>query len=176
MKEVTIKIPDDLYNYLTFLEKSRFIRSKEEVLSPALEFYKMLSMHDWLPYTYRMGGGRVLLLDVTMLTDLFHVLTSREIYNAANTTAFKRKITNPFFRGVDFSHPRNWPLVLRELEIMGWGKLKGFQNEVRTEFCPIPTPYLQGYFKGMFGVEFERHPSKIPNVTVLIAKKDNETK
>lgn len=170
LKQVTITISDDLYNYLMFLEKSRFVRSKEEALSTALEFYKRLAMHDWLPYTYRMGGGRVVLMDTTMLSDLFHELSNRQIFNAAKASALKRKLTNPFFHNVDLSNPENWQIVLKELEIMGWGKFTGFQNEIRVEFCSLPTPYLQGYFEGMFKVRFERHPSKIPNFVVFIGK------
>ncbi|NIQ04653.1 MAG: hypothetical protein GWO20_02655, partial [Candidatus Korarchaeota archaeon] len=93
MKEVTIKISDDLYNYLTFLEKSHFIKSKEEAISTSLEFYKRLSMHDWLPYIYRMGGGRVIILDTTMLSALFHELSNQEIFNAAKACTLKRKLT-----------------------------------------------------------------------------------
>jgi hypothetical protein len=171
LKEVVIRISDDLYNYLTFLERSHFIKSKEEALSTALEFYKRLAMHDWLPYVYRMGGGRVLIMDTTMLSDLFHALSTREILNAAKASALKRKLTNPFFRGVDFSRAENWPVVLRELEIMGWGKFSKFRNEIKVEFCPLPAPYLRGYFEGMFRVEFKKHPSKIPDVHVFISKK-----
>lgn len=171
MKEVTVKISDDLYNYLTFLEKSRFIKSKEEALSTALEFYKRLAMHDWLPYLYRMGGGRVLIMDTTMLSQLFHALSNREIFNAAKACTLKRKLTNPFFKGVDFSKPENWSVVLRELEIMGWGDFSKVKREIKVESCPLPAPYLLGYFEGMFGFSFERYPSKIPNMEVFIAKR-----
>jgi hypothetical protein len=171
LKEIVLTISEDLYNYLTFLEKSRFIKSKEEALATALEFYRRLAMHDWLPYTYRMGGGRVVLMDTTMVSDLFHGLSNQKIINAAKATAFKRKLTNPFFKDVDFSNPQNWSIVLRELEIMGWGKFSHVKNEIKVEACPLPAPYLQGYFEGMFGFKFERHPSKIKDVSVFIATK-----
>lgn len=175
MKEVVITVSDDLYNYLTFLEKSRFIKSKEEALSTALEFYKRLAMHDWLPYTYRMGGGRILLMDTSMITDLFHGLSNREIFNAAKATALKRKLTNEFFRDVDFTEAQNWGVVLKELEIMGWGVFSPFRDEIKVEHCPLPSPYLEGYFEGMFGFQFERHPSRIPNINVFIARKRSES-
>lgn len=171
MKELTIKISDDLYNYLTFLERARFIKSKEEALVTALEFYKKLAMHDWLPFIYRMGGSRVVLMDTIMLSDLFHELSNREIFNAAKMSALKRKITNPFLKGANLLNPDNWLVALRELEMMGWGKFSKFQQEIKVEFCPLPTPYLQGYFEGMFGFSFERHPSKIPNLNIFIAKR-----
>lgn len=139
MKEVTFTISDDLYRYLSFLEKSRFILSKEEALSTALEFYRMLALHDWLPFTYRMGGGRVMLMDATMILDFFHLLTNQEILNAARTSALKRKVTNPFFRDVDFSCPENWSIVLREIEIMGWGKFTQFRNKIQVECCALPA-------------------------------------
>ena len=176
MKEIVLTISDDLYNYLTFLEKSRFIKSKEEALITALEFYRRLAMHDWLPYAYRMGGGRVILMDTTMVSDLFHGLSNQKIFNAAKATAFKRKLTNPFFKDVDFSNPQNWSIVLRELEIMGWGKFSRIKNEIKVESCPLPTPYLKGYFEGMFGFKFEKHPSKIQGVNVFIATEKESIK
>lgn len=171
MKEVSFTISDDLYRYLDFLEKSRFIKNKEEALSAALEFYRVLAMHDWFPFTYRMGGGRVMLMDTTMILDFFHLLTNQEILNAARTTALKRKVTNPFFRGVDFSHPKNWSIVLREMEIMGWGKFTQFQNTIQVESCILPAFYLRGYFEGMFGQQFNFHQSETPNVIVFVSMK-----
>lgn len=175
MKEVTFAIPDDLYRYLSFLEKARFIKNKEEALSTALEFYRTLAMHDWFPFIYRMGGGRVILMDSTMILDFFHLLTNPEILNAARTSALKRKVTNPFFKDVDFSQPEKWPLVLREMEIMGWGKFTQFKNQIQVELCILPAIYLQGYFEGMFGQQFSFHPSKTPNVTVFVGKKKRES-
>jgi len=166
-----VTLSDSLYKYLTFLEKTRFIKNKEEAISTALEFYKKLAMHDWLPYVYRMGGGRAILMDSGMLSDLFHGMSNLEIFNAAKASALKKKLANPFFRDTDFSDPENWSVVLRELEIMGWGRLSKFRNEIKVESCPIPVPYLQGYFEGMFGFPFERHPSKIPNINIFVPKK-----
>ena len=171
MKEVTFTISDDLYYYLSFLEKSRFVKNRNEALSTALEFYKMLAMHDWLPYTYRMGGGRVVLMDTIMVLDFFHLLTNQEILNAAQTSALKRKVTNPFFRDVDFSSAQNWSLVLREMEIMGWGKFSRVRNKIRVESAVLPAIYLQGYFEGMFGLRFSFSISKTPNVMVFVGEK-----
>ncbi len=171
LKEVTFTISDDLNNYLSFLEKSRFIKSKEEALSTALEFYKMLAMHDWLPFTYRMGGGRVMLMDTTMILDFLHLLTNAEILNAARTSALKRKVTNPFFKDVDFSSPENWSIVLREMEIMGWGTFTRSRSKIEVESCILPIIYLKGYFEGMFGQRFSFHASRTPDVVVFVAEK-----
>lgn len=171
MKEVTFKIQDNLHRYLDFLEKSRFTRSKEEALHTALEFYRMLSMHDWLPFTYRMGGGRVLLMDATMILDFFHLLNNREVFDAAKISALKRKVTNPFFRDVDFSNPRNWSIVLREMEIMGWGRFKQQGSNIEVESCILPAPYLRGYFEGMFGARFELKYSKTSSVTIYFKQR-----
>ena len=171
MKEVTLTIADDLHRYLSFLEKSRFIKSKEEAINTALEFFKMLAMHDWFPFTYRMGGGRVMLMDTTMILDFFHLLTNEEILNAARTTALKRKVTNPFFRDVDFSNPENWLMVLREMEIMGWGKFTRTRNRIQVESCVLPAHYLKGYFEGMFGRQFIFRPSQAPNLMIFVGRK-----
>jgi len=171
LKEVTFPVSNGLYRYLSFLEKARFIRSKEEAISTALEFYRILAMHDWLPFTYRMGGGRVMLMDTTMILDFFHMLTNQEILNAARTTALKRKVTNPYFKDVDFSRPENWSLVLKEMEIMGWGKFTRFGNKIQAESCILPALYLQGYFGGMFGQRFSYRASKTPNAMIFVGEK-----
>jgi len=171
LKEVTFTISDDLYRYLSFLEKSRYIKNKEEAISTALEFYKMLAMHDWLPFTYRMGGGRTMLMDTTMILDFFHLLTNQEILNAARTSALKRKVTNPFFKDIDFSLQGNWSIVLREMEIMGWGKFSRVENKIKVESCILPAHYLRGYFEGMFGQQFSYAPSKTLNVMVFVGSK-----
>ncbi len=176
MREVTFKIQEDLYRYLDFLEKSRFIRSKEEALSTALEFYRMLSMHDWLPFIYRMGGGRVLLMDTTMVLDFFHLMTNQEIFGAARTSALKRKVTNPFFEGVDFSNPRNWPIVLREMELMGWGEFKRLGDCIEVKSCTFPAPYLQGYFEGMFGLRFKIRSSRTANIMSFVGQRKDSPK
>ncbi len=170
MKEVTFTISDDLYRYLTFLEKSLFVKSKEEALITALEFYKRLAIHDWLPTTYRMGGGRVMIMDTTMILDFFHLLTNQEILNAARTSALKRKVTNPFFKDIEFSNPENWSIVLREMEIMGWGKFTRLRNKILVESSVLPAFYLIGYFEGMFGREFIHQPSKMPNTMFFVGK------
>ncbi|RLI04216.1 hypothetical protein DRO26_04995 [Candidatus Bathyarchaeota archaeon] len=176
MKEVTLTIPDDLYKYLTFLEKRCLIKDKGQALTTALEFYKMFSMHEWFPYSYKMGGGRVVLMEVGAIKDLCHALTDEEVYTAAKMTAFKRKLVNPLLQGVDLTNLRNWDIVLREMEVMGWGKFTRVHNEVRVEFCPIPTPYLRGYLDTMFNVEFEEHKTKVPEMLVLIAKRRRRVK
>lgn len=171
MKQVTFTISDDLAHYLSFLEKSHFILSKEEALSTALEFYKKLAMHDWLPFAYRMGGGRIILMDMSTILDFLQVLTNQEIFDTARISALKRKTINPFFRDVDFSQTENWSMVLAEMEIMGWGKFTRFRKKIQVESCRLPTLYLKGYFEGMFGHEFSFQQSdKIPNAIIFVAK------
>ena len=150
------------------------IENKEQALSTALEFYKGLAMHDWLPYIYRLGGGRVLVMDTGAIKDIFHNLTNSEIFDASKMTALKRKIINPLFKGVDLSNPEHWQLVLNELENMGWGKFTRIDNEIMVEFCEIPTPYLLGYFEVMFKTKFTIHPVKMPDITLLIGEKIQE--
>ncbi len=112
-----------------------------------------------------------MLMDTTMILDFFHLLTNQEILNAARTSALKRKVTNPFFKGVDFSDPQNWSIVLREMEITGWGKFAKSGNKIQVEACILPAHYLQGYFEGMFGQRFSFHQSETPNVVIFVGEK-----
>jgi len=172
MKELLVQLSDDLFRYLSFLERQNLIRSKDQAVSTSLEFYKMLSMHDWIPYVYRMGGGRILLFDSGSLRDLFHAMTDDEIYNAARISAIKRKLTNPLFGDVDLTEKENWSLLLRELEIMGWGRFTRMRNEIRMELLTMPLPYLLGYLETMFGTKLRQHKTKLADVTILVAERE----
>lgn len=115
-----------------------------------------------------------MLMDTTMVLDFFHLLTNQEIFDAARTSALKRKVTNPFFRDIDFSNPQNWPIVLREMEIMGWGKFKRFGDNIEVESCTLPAPYLQGYFEGMLGLHFELSSSRTAGIMSFAGQKMGE--
>lgn len=169
MKSFTVELEDDIYNYLEFLERTRFIRSKEDALKKALILFKKLSMHDWFPNIYRIGDSRIVIMDRGMLLDIFELLTEFETYRAGQLTALKRKVLKPEFRDIDLTNRRNWMIVLKELENMGWGVFSIVGNEIKVEYCAVPTGYLRGYLETMFKVELKEHHTKVEGLTVFIA-------
>ena len=171
MKSLEVDLDDDLYNYLEFLERMRFIRNKGEAVTKALTLFKKLSMHDWLPDIYRIGENRVLLMDRGMLLDIFELLTEYETYRAGQLTAMKRKVLKPEFRDIDISRKSNWMIVLKELENLGWGVFSMIGNEIKVEYNAVPKAYLRGYLETMFRVEMEEHLTKVEGLTVFIAGK-----
>ena len=134
MKSLEVELDDDLYNYLEFLERMRFIRSKGEAVTKALTLFKKLSMHDWLPDIYRIGENRILLMDRGMLLDIFELLTEYETHRAGQLTALKRKVLKPEFRDIDITKKSNWMIVLKELENLGWGVFSMIGNEIKVEY------------------------------------------
>jgi hypothetical protein len=104
MKEFQVEIDEDLFNYLEFLERTLFIKNKNEALHKALLLFKKLSMHDWLPDIYRIGEHRIIIMDRGMLLDLFESLSEVEIYRAGSTTALKRKVLKPEFRDINLTN------------------------------------------------------------------------
>ena len=171
MKSLTVDLDDDTYNYLEFLERMMFIRSKDEAVQKALTLFKRLSMHDWLPDIYRIGDSRIILMDRGMLLDIFELLTEFEIYRAGNLTALKRKVMKPEFRDIDLTKPSNWMIVLKELENFGWGTFSKVGNEIKVEHCAVPTQYLRGYLESMFKMELEEHRTRVEGLTVFIARR-----
>ncbi len=169
MKSFTVELEDDTYNYLEFLERTRFIKSKDEAVRKALILFKKLSMHDWLPDIYRIGESRIILMDRGMLLDIFELLTEFETYRAGQLTALKRKVLKLEFRDIDLTKRRNWPIVLKELENLGWGVFSKVGDEIKVEHCAVPTGYLRGYLETMFKVELEEHHTKVEGLTVFIA-------
>jgi len=171
VKSFTVDIDDDTYNYLEFLERMMVIRNKGEAVQKALTLFKKLSMHDWLPDIYRIASSRIVLMDRGMLLDIFELLTELEIYRAGSLTALKRKIMKPEFRDIDLTKQRNWLIVLKELENFGWGTFSKIGNEIKVEYCAVPTQYLRGYLETMFKVDLEDHRTQIEGLTVFIARR-----
>ena len=167
--EFNIKLDDDTYNYLEFLERMRFIRNKDEAVNKALILFKKLSMHDWLPDIYRIGDTRIILMDRGMLLDVFELLTENETYRAGHVTALKRKVMKPEYRNIDLTKKSNWLIVLKEMENLGWGVFTREDNEIKVEHSALPTNYLKGYMETMFKVELEEHHTKIDGLVVFIA-------
>ena len=168
---MTVELDDDMYNYLEFLERMRFIRGKEEAVQKSLLLFRKLSMHDWLPDIYRIGDSRIILMDRGMLLDVFELLTEYETYRAGTMTALKRKVLKPEFRDIDLTKPANWMIVLKELENFGWGNFSKVENEIKIESCAVPIQYLRGYLESMFKVELEEHKTQIEGLSVFIARK-----
>lgn len=175
MREFTAEIDEDLYNYLDFLERTRFIKNKNEAIHRALLLFKKLSMHDWLPDIYRIGEHRVIIMDRGMLLDLFESLSELEIYRAGGTTALKRKVLKPEFRDINLTRKGNWPLVLNELENLGWGKFERVEDEIKVEQAAVPSAYLRGYLETMFKVGLEEHHTNIDDLIIFrVTNKRNE--
>jgi len=171
LKSFTVELDDELYDYLEFLERTRFIKNKEEAVCKALTLFQKLSMHDWLPEIYRIGSSRIILIDRGMLLDIFELLTELEIYRAGNLTALKRKILKPEFRDIDLTKPDNWMIVLKELENFGWGTFTKIGKEIKVEHCAVPTQYLRGYLETMFKVELEEHRTQVEGLIVFIVRR-----
>ncbi len=174
MKQVTIEIEDDLYNYLEFLERTRYIKNKNEALQKALVLFKKLSMHDWLPDLYRIGENRIIIMDRGMLLDLFESLTEYETYKAGSMTALKRKVLKPEFRDINLTNKANWPLVLNELQNHGWGKFEKIEDEIKIENSAVPPLYLKGYLETMFKVNLDEHHTKIDDLIIFKISKPKE--
>ena len=172
MKSFTAHIDDDLFNYLEFLERTRYIKNKEEAIRKALLLFKKLSMHDWLPDLYRIGNSRIILMDRGMLLDVFELLTEPEIYRAGHLTAVKRKVLKPEFRDINLTKQGNWPLVLKELENLGWGKFEKISDEIKVENSAVPSQYLRGYLETLFKVELIEHHTKIEGLVVFKVGRD----
>jgi hypothetical protein len=174
VKEITVEVDDDLYNYLEFLERTRYIRNKNEALHKALLLFRRLSMHDWLPDIYRIGENRVIIMDRGMLLDLFESLTEYEIYRAGSMTALKRKVLKPEFRDINLTKKANWPLVLNELQNLGWGNFEKVEDEIKIENMAVPPQYLKGYLETMFKVTLEEHRTNIQDLIVFRVAKPRE--
>ncbi len=171
-KELRIFIDDDLYRYLGLLETFKVIKCKEEAVIAAIRIFKKLNMQDWLPFVYRVGQERVLIVGQGMLYDIFSSISEAKLYDIARINALKRKMLKPFDTELDLILPENWDVVLNELESFGWGKFTREGDEIMMEFLAVPLIFLRGYLEALFRVKFSAHDTKIKDVFVLKKERD----
>ena len=171
-KEITIPLDDDLDRYFKFLERIKLVKQKEDAALAALRIYKKLNMHDWLPYVYRSGNERLIILGQGMLHDIFSSLSEPGLYDIARMTALKRKVLNPVDPDLDLKEPNNWDVIFNELENMGWGKFTRDGEEIMIEFLGVPIAFLKGYVETLFQVVFKIHQMRSGEVYVLSKEKD----
>jgi hypothetical protein len=169
-----MEIDEDLFNYLEFLERTLFIKNKNEALHKALLYFKKLSIHDWFEDIYRIGENRVIIMYRGMILDLFESLTELEIYRVGSSTALKRKVLKPEFRDINLTNKRNWPLVLNELQNLGWGLFELVADEIKVESAAVPHAYLRGYLETMFKVNLEEHHTKINELIIFKVTKERQ--
>ncbi len=165
--EITIELDDDLRRYLSFLERIKRIKNKEEAVLAALSIYKKLNMHDWLPYVYRSGTERLLIVDHGTLNDILSTMSESRLYDVARATALKRKVLRSADPNLDLTSVDNWGIILSELENLGWGKFTRDGNEIVVEFLGVPLTFLRGYLESLFRVEFQTHVVKGGELIIL---------
>ena len=170
--DLKLNLDDDLKRYMRFLERIKHVKDKEEAALSALRIFKKLNMHEWMPYIYRNGSERILIVSQGMLNDVFSAMSEEKLYQVARTTALKRKVLESFDPDLDLGDPDNWGVILNELENMGWGRFKREDTEVMIEFLGVPLTFLRGYLEMLFKVEFKCHQAKKGELIVLSCVSD----
>lgn len=89
-------------------------------------------------------------------------------------TALKRKVLKPEFRDINLTHKGNWPLVLNELQNMGWGNFERVENEIKVEYLAVPSSYLRGYLDTMFKITLEEHHTNIKELLIFKVTKPKQ--
>jgi len=166
-RELRLMLDADLYRYLGLLETFKLIKSKEKAIEAAIRIFKKLNMQDWMPYVYRVGQERVLIIGQGLLYDIFSSMSEMKLYEVAGISAFKRKRLEPFDPELDLVEPENWDVVLNELENFGWGKFTREGDEIMAEFLAVPLVFLRGYLEALFQATFSTHETKMEGVYVL---------
>lgn len=174
MKELCISLDDELYKYLSLLERFKLIQCKEEAVIAAIRIFKKLNMQDWLPYIYRVGTERVFIVGQRLLHDIFNAMSETQLYDVARVSALKRRILKPFDPELDLLEALNWDVILNELEDFGWGKFTRKGDEIMVEFLGVPIIFLKGYLETLFQVEFRTQKTKMADVYIL-SKVKNKT-
>jgi hypothetical protein len=153
--DLKLHLDEDLKRYMRFLERIKHVKDKEEAALSALRIFKKLNMHEWMPYIYRNGSERILIVSQGMLNDVLSAMSEKKLYQVARTTALKRKVLESFDPELDLGDPDNWDVVLNELENMGWGRFIRDETEIMIEFLGVPLTFLRGYLEMLFRVEFK---------------------
>ena len=165
--DLKLHLDEDLKRYMRFLERIKHVKDKEEAALSALRIFKKLNMHEWMPYIYRNGSERILIVSQGMLNDVFSAMSEEKLYQVARTTALKRKVLESFDPELDLGDTDNWDVILNELENMGWGRFIRDETEIMIEFLGVPLTFLRGYLEMLFKVEFKCHKARQGELMVL---------
>ena len=165
--DLKLRLDEDLKRYIRFLERIKHVKDKEETAISALRIFKKLNMHEWMPYIYRNGSERILIVSQGMLNDVFSAMSEEKLYQVARTTALKRKVLESFDPELDLGDIDNWDVILNELENMGWGRFIRDETEIMIEFLGVPLTFIRGYLEMLFKVEFKCHTAKQGELMVL---------
>jgi hypothetical protein len=107
-----VDLSDSLKRYLGYLKKIKYIRDEEEAVESALEIYKKLNMHEWMPYIYRSGNERLLIISHGMFNDILSTIPESRLYDLAKSIALKRKVLRTFDPNLDLTQVDNWGIIL----------------------------------------------------------------
>lgn len=170
-KGVHVELDESLSRYLGYLKKIKHIKDEEEAIESALRIYKKLNMHEWMPYIYRAGNERLLLISHGMFNDILSIIPESRMYDLAKSIALKRKVLRTFDPDLDLSEIDNWDIILSEMEDRGWGKFSRESDEIKVEYLVAPLTFIKGYLDALFQVNFNTHLAKEGQLVVL--KKSN---
>lgn len=164
---IKIDLDENLRRYLGYLKKIKHIKDEEEAIESALEIYKKLNMHEWMPYIYRSGNERLLIISHGMFNDILSTIPESRLYDLAKSIALKRKVLRTFDPNLDLTQVDNWSIILNEMENLGWGKFTRDGSEIKIEYPGIPLVFLRGYLEALFNIEFRAHVTTDGKIMVL---------
>ena len=166
-KVVNVELDENLRRYLGYLKKIKHITNEEEAIESALRIYKKLNMHEWMPYIYKAGKERLLLISHGMFNDILNIIPEPRMYDLARSIALKRKVLRSFDPDLDLREMENWDIILSEMEDMGWGKFSRESEEIKVEYIAVPITFLKGYLDALFQVSFDTYVAKDGQLIVL---------
>lgn len=170
-KFIKIDLDKSLRRYLSYLKKIKNIKDEEEAIESALQIYKKLNMHEWMPYIYRSGNERLLIISHGMFNDILSTIPESRLFDLAKSIALKRKVLRTFDPNLDLTQVDNWGIILNEMENLGWGKFTRDGDEIKIEYPGIPLVFIRGYLEALFNQEFCVHVTMDGKIMVLRPQK-----
>jgi hypothetical protein len=164
---IEIRLDNDLYNYITFLEKIRRINRKEDAILAALRIFKKLNMQDWFPNIYRVGQERVVIVSQGMLNDLLSTMSDSKLKKVAKVIAINRVTLDTYDHRLDLEDETNWGVILKELENFGWGKFSRRRGNIVIRQLALPITFVKIYLETLFKTKFLIEPSRDKQIIVL---------
>ncbi|MBD3206330.1 hypothetical protein GF319_08300 [Candidatus Bathyarchaeota archaeon] len=168
---IKIDLDKSLRRYLNYLKKIKNIKDEEEAIESALQIYKKLNMHEWMPYIYRSGNERLLIISHGMFNDILSTIPESRLFDLAKSIALKRKVLRTFDPNLDLTQVDNWSIILNEMENLGWGKFTRDGDEIKIEYPGIPLVFIRGYLEALFNQEFCAHVTMDGKIMVLRPQK-----
>ncbi len=170
MVVTTFDVPKDLLKFMDSLVEKGVARSRREIVTNALEFYKKYDMQDWDEPFIVIRRLRRAFITQRSMEQLTLEMSEDDLWKAGNRMGQILRDSLLATYGKDSTDPVNYPLAFSVLESVGLGKFSLDKNRVVVRNPFMPKHLLHGYLQRGLGMKL-RYVSTVEDIAIFQGEK-----